>query len=253
MNELQIFKNEVFGEIRTVDIENKIHFVAGDVAKALGYSTPKDAIRLHCKGAIKHRLLTKGGVQDVKVIPKGDVIRLVTKSKLPGAEKFESWVFDEVIPTIIETGSYSIQSRPSDPQQVKEVIPEDRLKALELIVNCPQHAIEAATAIVRPFMTEEFKGPQLIPTKSTQFNLLNQEKSGTQKRNSSGYTNPFNYKKLKRHLTKIGMSGHILAKECGIPSGNIRNYLSGKNRPGEESRHKICQALGKPNNWLNGG
>ena len=93
-NELEIFKNEEFGEIRTLVIDRKPYFVANDVAKSLGYISPKDAISRHCKGALKHRYLTEGGKQEVKVIPEGDVYRLIIKSKLPSAEKFESWVMD---------------------------------------------------------------------------------------------------------------------------------------------------------------
>ena len=105
-NELEIFKNEEFGEIRTLVIDRKPYFVANDVARSLGYISPKDAISRHCKGALKHRYLTEGGKQEVKVIPEGDVYRLIIKSKLPSAEKFESWVMDEVLPTIRKHGAY---------------------------------------------------------------------------------------------------------------------------------------------------
>ena len=105
-NKLEIFKNEEFGEVRTVIANDKPYFVANDIAKALGYSSPKDAISRHCKGAMKHRYLTDGGEQEVKIIPEGDVYRLIMKSKLPSAEKFESWVMDEVLPTMRKTGGY---------------------------------------------------------------------------------------------------------------------------------------------------
>lgn len=106
MNELEIFKNEEFGEIRIAEIDGKPYFIANDVAKALGYTTPKDAISRHCKGALKHRYLTEGGNQELKIIPEGDVYRLIMKSKLPKAEKFESWVMDEVLPIIRKSGGY---------------------------------------------------------------------------------------------------------------------------------------------------
>ena len=108
MNELQIFNNEEFGEIRTVEIEGKPYFVANDVAKALGYSRPADAVTAHCKGSVKHRVLTNGGEQEVKIIPEGDIYRLIIRSQLPAAERFESWVFDEVIPSIRKTGGYHL-------------------------------------------------------------------------------------------------------------------------------------------------
>lgn len=106
MDKLQIFKNEEFGEIRTLDVNGKPYFVANDIAKSLGYSYPKDAISRHCKGALKYRYLTKGGEQEIKIIPEGDIYRLIIKSKLPEAERFETWVMEEVLPSIRKTGGY---------------------------------------------------------------------------------------------------------------------------------------------------
>lgn len=105
-NGLQIFNNSEFGSLRTVGVNGKVMFIASDVAKMLGYVRPADAITAHCKGSAKHRVPTNGGMQEVKIIPEGDVYRLIVHSKLPQAEKFESWVFDEVLPTIRKTGSY---------------------------------------------------------------------------------------------------------------------------------------------------
>ncbi|MDY4770285.1 MAG: ORF6C domain-containing protein [Lachnospiraceae bacterium] len=106
MNELQIFNSGEFGEIRTVEIDGKPYFVGTDVAKALGYNNPRDAVSRHCKGVVKHDTPTSSGVQLMSYINEGDLYRLIMKSKLPSAEKFEAWVMDEVIPTIRKTGSY---------------------------------------------------------------------------------------------------------------------------------------------------
>ena len=106
MNELQVFNSKEFGDIRTTEIDGKPYFVANDVARALGYKRPADAVTAHCKGSVKHRYLTDGGEQELKVIPEGDIYRLTVRSKLPSAEKFERWVFDEVIPSIHQYGAY---------------------------------------------------------------------------------------------------------------------------------------------------
>lgn len=106
MNELQIFNSGEFGEIRTIEIDGKPYFVGADVAKALGYSNPRKAILDHCKGVTKRDTPTSSGVQSMSYINEGDLYRLIMKSKLPSAEKFESWVMDEVLPTIRKTGSY---------------------------------------------------------------------------------------------------------------------------------------------------
>lgn len=106
MNELQFFNSEEFGEIRTAEIDGKPYFVGTDVAKALGYNNPRDAVSRHCKGVVKRDTPTSSGIQSMSYINEGDLYRLIMKSKLPSAEKFESWVMDEVLPTIRKTGSY---------------------------------------------------------------------------------------------------------------------------------------------------
>lgn len=109
MNELQIFNNEEFGSVRAVEINGEPWFVANDVAKALGYSNPSKATNDHCKKAILRRGNDSlGREQEFKYIPEGDVYRLIIRSNLPAAEKFETWVFDEVIPSIRKTGSYQM-------------------------------------------------------------------------------------------------------------------------------------------------
>ena len=106
MNELQIFNNEEFGEIRTAEINGKPYFVASDVATALGYVNPRKAIIDHCKGVTKRDTPTSGGIQELSYIHEGDVYRLIIRSKLPAAEKFESWVMEEVLPSIRKNGGY---------------------------------------------------------------------------------------------------------------------------------------------------
>ena len=106
MNNLQVFRNEQFGEVRMIEEDGKILFCGSDCAKALGYSRPGKAIIDHCKGVLKRDTLTAGGKQAVSFIPEGDLYRLITHSKLPAAEKFESWVFDEVLPSIRKHGGY---------------------------------------------------------------------------------------------------------------------------------------------------
>lgn len=109
MNELKIFDNPEFGQIRTVEVEGKIYFVASDVARALGYARPADAVIQHCRYTVKHSIPHPQNPEkqiEVNVIPEGDMYRLITHSKLESAERFESWVFDEVLPSIRQTGQY---------------------------------------------------------------------------------------------------------------------------------------------------
>ena len=107
MNELQTFINQKFGSVRIMKVEDKPFFVANDIAKALGYKNPSDATKKHCKRAIMTwGSDSLGRQQEFKVIPEGDVYRLITRSKLPSAEEFEIWVFETVLPQIRKTGGY---------------------------------------------------------------------------------------------------------------------------------------------------
>lgn len=105
-NNLEIFKNEEFGEVRTIMLDDKPYFMASDIAKALGYARPNDAVSRHCRATVKHSTPISGKIQKVNFIPEGDMYRLIAHSKLPSAERFESWIFDEVLPTIRRTGGY---------------------------------------------------------------------------------------------------------------------------------------------------
>lgn len=118
MNDLTIFESPEFGSIRTVEEDGKVLFCGNDVAKALGYKRPADAITAHCKGSVIRRLPTAGGEQSMKFIPEGDVYRLAAKSELPGAERFESWIFDEVIPSIRRTGGYIAGQKELSPEEL---------------------------------------------------------------------------------------------------------------------------------------
>lgn len=111
MSGLQLFQNDEFGELRTVVDGDKVLFCAKDVATALGYVNPKDAVAKHCKGvAIRYPLETAGGMQEVRFITEGDFYRLVVGSKLESAQRFESWVFDDVLPSIRRNGAYATEA-----------------------------------------------------------------------------------------------------------------------------------------------
>jgi prophage antirepressor-like protein len=119
MSNIQIFNNPDFGTVRTLEEENgAIMFCGKDVAMALGYKSPKDAISAHCKGAVKHRLPTSSGEQDMTFIPESDLYRLVFGSKLPTAEKFTDWVTETVLPSIRKNGGYIAGQEQLTPQEL---------------------------------------------------------------------------------------------------------------------------------------
>ncbi|HBG4546502.1 TPA: phage antirepressor KilAC domain-containing protein [Clostridioides difficile] len=134
------FNNELFGEIRTIRIENEPYFVATDIAKALGYKDTTNAIKQHCKWVVKHHIphpQSKTKTLEVNIIPEGDMYRLITNSELPSAEKFERWVFDEVLPSIREHGAYMTN------------------EALEKAINDPDWTIKLLTELKKERATKE--------------------------------------------------------------------------------------------------
>lgn len=107
MSSIQVFNSPEFGKVRTIQKDGEPWFVAKDVAQILGYVDTVNAIKQHCKGiAIYHPLQTAGGVQEIRIIGESDVMRMIFGSRLPEAEKFERWVFDEVLPSIRKHGAY---------------------------------------------------------------------------------------------------------------------------------------------------
>ena len=116
MTEIQTYTNAAFGSVRVLYEDGKPLFCGADVCKALGYKNQHDALTRHCKGVVKRYPLTNGGKQQANFLPEGDLYRLITHSKLPSAEKFERWVFDEVLPAIRKNGMYG-----ADPAELERL------------------------------------------------------------------------------------------------------------------------------------
>lgn len=111
MSEIKVFENSEFGKVRVSVVNGEPMFCLSDVAKALGYSRPADAVSQHCKGVsiLPTPTVNQYGstvMQDIKYGKEGEVYRLTMKSKLPNAEKFQDWVCEEVLPSIRKHGAY---------------------------------------------------------------------------------------------------------------------------------------------------
>lgn len=160
MNDLQIFKNPEFGEIRTFkEPDGSVTFCGTDIATALGYSNTRDALIRHCKsnGVVNHDVIdSMGRTQQAKFITRGNLIRLAASSQLPGADKFESWIFDEVIPSVMEHGAYAtpdtLDKMISSPEFGIKLLTElkseqDKRKALESKVEQDKPKVLFAEAV----------------------------------------------------------------------------------------------------------
>lgn len=131
MNELQVFQNSQFGNLEILTIEGKEWFPAIQVAEILGYSNPRDAVERHTKkrGVVKHDVIDKlGRKQNKKFIDEGNLYRLITRSKLPQADEFEEWVFEDVLPSIRKHGIYAtdnvIENTLNNPDYIINILTE---------------------------------------------------------------------------------------------------------------------------------
>lgn len=141
MHDITIFKHEVFGEIRVAkNAQGNPLFCASDVAKSLGYKDPKQAVTTYCKsGELVYQPHANGiGGTNVRFIKESDLYRLVMKSELPSAEKFQDWVCEEVLPSIRKHGTYMtdevIQKTLTDPDyliQLATVLKEEKQKRIQ--------------------------------------------------------------------------------------------------------------------------
>jgi prophage antirepressor-like protein len=167
-NALHVFKSKAFGQLRTIEEDGKILFCASDVAKALGYSNPRDAISRHCRGVVKRDAPTQGGVQAIAFIPEGDVYRLITHSKLPGAEKFESWVFDDVLPSLRKDGYYSLAPQENKPDTQNDAILQVLMKNTEVLQAIVQQNQQIMIALTNLSVSDAKRTMEIQPYTSHQ-------------------------------------------------------------------------------------
>jgi prophage antirepressor-like protein len=122
MNDLQIFKNEQFGTVRTVTVNNEPWFVGKDVADDLGYQNGSRDINRHVDEDDRKKIMLSDGTQDKEtiVINESGLYSLIFGSKLPTAKQFKHWITAEVIPSIRKTGSYSVKQERTNPRKDRE-------------------------------------------------------------------------------------------------------------------------------------
>jgi len=122
---IQSFASSEFGTVRIIEENGKYLFCGVDVAACLGYKNQKDALLRHCKedGVAFHDLIDSiGRTQKTKFISEGNLYRLIVHSKLPSAERFEKWVFDEVLPAIRKHGAYATDELLQNPDLLEQAL-----------------------------------------------------------------------------------------------------------------------------------
>lgn len=159
MNNIQIFNNPEFGEIRTVVINEKDYFYGVDVATALMYKRPRKAVTDNCKGVLTEDSIKSDGGYPEPLIPEGDVYRLIIKAGQQAnskeikekADKLERWIFDEILPTLRKTGSYTIPQTTDGKiallaqghMELKQEVDEIKVEIENLKMDLPVLPIEA--------------------------------------------------------------------------------------------------------------
>lgn len=138
MNELQVFNNSEFGELRTVTIDGEPWFVGKDVATALGYNNSRDAIAKHVDAEDLNTVAIRDGIKgnpNMTIINESGLYSLILSSKLPTAKRFKRWVTAEVLPSLRKTGSYSLAPiEPAVPRRVLNA--DDYLRASAIVSTC---------------------------------------------------------------------------------------------------------------------
>lgn len=161
MNEVKLYEDERFGNIRILEENGKVLFCGKDIAEALGYSNPRDALIRHCRGVVKRDGVTlttnQHGVTseqtvEMSYIPEGDVYRLIASSRLPQAQEFEAWIFDDVLPSIRKHGAYiapdTIEKILHDPDtliNLAQQLKAERAKVAELTPKAEYYDTVAAS------------------------------------------------------------------------------------------------------------
>jgi len=135
------FHNDEFGDLEVLLDDGKPYFPATECAKILGYKNPQKAVRDHCKGVNESFIPSSGGSQRTNFISEGDLYRLIIRSKLPAAVRFETWVFDTVLPSVRKYGGYIMSDK------------------LEEMVTNP----EFAAALIEQLQNEKAKNAELEP------------------------------------------------------------------------------------------
>ncbi len=152
-NKIEKYVHDKFGELDVMLSGDKFWFPARKCAEILGYTNHLKAIRDHCKGVNTAFIPSAGGTQKTKIIPEGDLYRLIIRSQLPSARKFEEWIFDNVLPSIRKHGAYIMPD-------LLEELQRNTAKNAELLQSLANEQRERIAAEER-YRNLEFENKQL--------------------------------------------------------------------------------------------
>lgn len=235
MNNIQVFNNPEFVDIRTVEIDGEPWFVGKDVADNLGYQNGSRDINRHVDEEDRQNYQngTFESNRGLTIINESGLYSLILSSKLPSARRFKHWVTSEVLPAIRKTGAYVQQE-----VKVPDISPELIVRCAEIISASPTDKILYVLEILK----------HIIPDLG---NSVSAEVTKAPRLSQAGYTVPFNGSKLRDMLHTRNISIAEFANLVGVRSDRIYRYCDGRSNPGTEVRNRMCAALEVPEGYFN--
>lgn len=229
MNELQIFQNEEFGRVRTLLIENEPWFVGRDIASALGYAKPENAIKTHVDDEDKSTTPIQGSAYQTRVIiiNESGLYSLILSSKLPSAKKFKRWVTSEVLPALRKTGSYT--TMPEQTQQ-RQITSDDYIRAASIISTCKNERL--------PYVFD------LLKKGGIKISLIPNAVLGTcqsQNRDTAGRA----ASAINTAILVYGLKPADISRMTGISRTQITRIRKGESRPYISRAKFICETIHK--------
>lgn len=242
MNNIQVFNNPEFGDIRTVEIDGEPWFVGKDVATALGYVNASKAVSVHVHEEDKLLKVLEADSQNGNVVKtqtalinESGLYALILGSKLDSAKRFKQWVTSEVLPSIRRTGVYIQQ------ETKPEISPVVLVRCAEIMARCIEGNRSYVVNILKNIVPDIDKCVAVVPAEVTKAPRLSQ----------AGYTVPFNGSKLRDMLHTRNISIAEFANLVGVRSDRIYRYCDGRSKPGTEIRNRMCAALEVPEGYFN--
>ena len=238
MNGLQTFANEEFGAVRSLMIEDMPWFVGRDVATALGYAKPRNAISVHVDDEDKNSALIQGAIQggtqgnpNMTIINESGLYSLILSSKLPAAKRFKRWVTSEVLPAIRRTGGYGTATQAAEPETVaaetlpaRETMNDDYLRAASIVASCKNERLPCVLAYLSKAGLSTVCPVQTQEEQRDRYEIM---------------------RLLVKAYNDYGISDTTIGKATGLNRAQIRMYRTGERFP-KAGRAEYIKAVVEP-------
>ena len=238
MNGLQTFANEEFGAVRSLMIEDMPWFVGRDVATALGYAKPRNAISVHVDDEDKNSALIQGAIQggtqgnpNMTIINESGLYSLILSSKLPAAKRFKRWVTSEVLPAIRRTGGYGTATQAAEPETAaaealpaRETTNDDYLRAASIVASCKNERLPCVLAYLSKAGLSTVCPVQTQEEQRDRYEIM---------------------RLLVKAYNDYGISDTTIGKATGLNRAQIRMYRTGERFP-KAGRAEYIKAVVEP-------